>query len=370
MNNGYYQVGSQQFSNKLLALIEGTKTNTFPQWVFNNDIFDAVEWTIAPVKNIVTLYQERAQRLRDRHSRVVLLYSGGVDSQNVFDSFVSQGLVIDEIITLWPVQAADQYHGNPNDRSSENCISEWTYLIRPQLEYIKQNYPAIKITVLDSTVDIATANYSETDFFEFDHFHSVAGLSRWSMLIRTMQQIAEAHPNTVFITGTDKPKLRYKDQSLYVYFLDFMTYLKSTNSVNIEYFYWNPDSIDIMRKQCHLIFDFFRTNPHLQPLLVDSSDMLLQIVNTCIYPGYNPARFQVSKQQYVIFSEQQKWTENLTQFQTGNYQDRWNWQLNNLNQAVNDKYKQYKNGLFDGYFGAITPFYLIGKFDQKIISTV
>ena len=362
MNNGYYQVGPQKFSNKLLALIEGTKTNTFPRWIFNNDIFDAVDWTKEPEQGIELLYQSRARRLREKHDKVVLLYSGGVDSQTVFDSFVNQGLTVDEIITLWPVKAADEYHGKSTDRSPENCISEWTYLIKPQLEYIKKNYPTIKITVVDPTVNIANANYCETDFFEFDHFHSIVGLSRWSMLIRLMHQMAEHNPNTVFITGTDKPKLKIQDQHLYLYFLDFMTYLKSTESVNIEYFYWSPDSIDIMRKQCHLIFDFFQKNAYLRPLLTESSDILLQIIATCIYPNYDDRRFQAGKQKFVIFSEQQIWTRNLTQYQTSDYYNQWTGQLSNLNLAVDDKYKQYKNGLFDGYVGSVTPFYLIGKF--------
>jgi hypothetical protein len=49
MNNatrlGYYRVGDAVHLNKISALIDGTKRNIHPEWVFNNDVFDTVDWT-------------------------------------------------------------------------------------------------------------------------------------------------------------------------------------------------------------------------------------------------------------------------------------------------------------------------------------
>jgi hypothetical protein len=124
LKNGYYRVGNQVFSSKLLALMAGSQSNIHPEWIFNNKIFDAVDWTKEPALDIDSLYLNRASAIREKYDYVVLMYSGGADSHNVLETFLRNNLRIDEIVTTWSVEAAKKYVGDPTDRSAANYLAE------------------------------------------------------------------------------------------------------------------------------------------------------------------------------------------------------------------------------------------------------
>ena len=42
---GYYTVGQTRHYIKPQALIDATKTNQFPEWNFNRDVFDNYNWS-------------------------------------------------------------------------------------------------------------------------------------------------------------------------------------------------------------------------------------------------------------------------------------------------------------------------------------
>ena len=360
LKNGYYTVGSTIYSSKLKALMAATATNQWPQWTFNNDVFEKTPWTIEPSEDIAILYQQRAVALREQYDYVVLLYSAGVDSQTVFDSFVASGKPVDEIIVFWAVEAAEKYAGAINDFRPENCLAEWNYLIKPQLNYIRKTWPKIKITVIDSTGNIAKNNFLEEDFFAYENYYGIATLNRWPQAVQNMDKISEKHSNTVIICGVDKPQLKFQNNQLFIFFLDKSIVFKSTEKTNIEYFYWSPDATEILRKQGHLILNYFRNNPHLITALNTRDDNLLKIINYCIYPNYNPLRFQVNKQTYEIFNEQFNWVWSIDTYKDKYKIDRWKGQITDFNKVIDNKYKQHKNNLYNGYIGSVTPDYLIG----------
>ena len=136
--NGYYKVGNSIYSSKLEALMSASSSNQYPYWIFNNEVFDKTAWSIEPHEDINALYQQRALSLREKYDYIVLLYSAGVDSQTVFDSFVAIGQPVDEIVVFWAIGAAEKYGGPDTDYRPENCIAEWNHLIKPQLDYINK----------------------------------------------------------------------------------------------------------------------------------------------------------------------------------------------------------------------------------------
>ena len=91
-STGYYRVGQQIFLKKIPALIEGTKTNIHPEWVFHDQTFGLVNWEEEPKETLDDLYQQRAQQIRDRYDYVVLFYSGGSDSHNILNAFVKNNI--------------------------------------------------------------------------------------------------------------------------------------------------------------------------------------------------------------------------------------------------------------------------------------
>jgi len=367
-HNGYYAVGSESYASKMLALIAGTEKGIHPEWQFNQPVFDLVDWNHDPAESLVELYRQRAREIREKHDYVVLMFSGGIDSTTVLESFLDQDLKIDEIVTTWSVQAAEAYHGNITDRSPSNCIAEWVYCTKPALEKIHKQYPEIKITILDSTSDICNNIYQEEDFFQFDHFHNLPGMNRWSSVVQKIREIGHEHPNHCILLGLDKPHFRVHDKNLYFYFIDTNVFLKSSSGINIEYFFWSPRAIKILQKQCHSVLRHFNNNPHLIPMLDHRNDDLLAVINYCIYPTYDPNRFQANKQKYVIYNDQQAWAWKLSQYQDGSYVDRWSAEWRNFLAVIDPKYLRYKDNLFDGFVGFITQDYHIGTFDPKIVT--
>jgi hypothetical protein len=364
VKNGYFVANEQVYSSKLQALIAGSKTGEHPQWVFNNDIFDKVPWTIEPTESVDALYRQRAINIRSKANYVVLLYSAGVDSHTVFTSFVDTGKPVDEIVITWPVAAAEKFANGPEDKSTANTIAEWTYLIEPQLKFIKETWPSVKITVIDSTEGIVDNNYTEEDFFKFETFYSIGSLNRWPQALTELKQISAEHPGTVVVMGLDKPQLKLQNNKLYLFFLDKLIQIKSDECIDIEYFYWSPDATDLLRKQAHLVLNHFRHNPQLIPLLEKKDSVLLDIINRCIYPVYDPNRFQAKKQEYVIYNEQFYWLAKTTHDNKDQKVDRWVSDLTNFNLVIEDRYKQYKDNLFDGYVGFVSPFYFIGNIHE------
>lgn len=362
VRNGYYTVGTDVYTSKILALMTGSTQHVHPEWQFNQSVFDHVDWRREPAASLTELYRQRAREIREKHDYVVVMFSGGIDSTTVLESFLDQGLKIDEIVTTWSVQAAEAYHGDINDRSPENCISEWVYCTKPALNKIHKLHPDIKITVIDSTTDICNNVYREEDFFEFDHFHNLPSMNRWPALVHKLREIGNEHPNHCVLLGLDKPHFRVQGKELYLYFIDTNIFLKSSAGLNVEYFFWSPQAVEILQKQCHVIFRHFQNHPHLIPMLNHRDDNLLAVLNYCIYPSYDPMRFQAKKTTTQIYNDQQIWAWKLSQYQDGSYEDRWLSEWKNFLSAIDPKYTRYKYKLFHGLVGFITKDYYIGKF--------
>ena len=95
---GYYTVGDVEFDSKIKACIYAQTNNQDVVWHFNNEIFEKYSWHIEPEKSLDELYDLRARQLRESYDYIMLSFSGGSDSNQIAESFMRQGLLIDEII--------------------------------------------------------------------------------------------------------------------------------------------------------------------------------------------------------------------------------------------------------------------------------
>lgn len=363
--NGYYTVNADVYRSKLLACMAGTHYNVHPTWNFNQDVFDRVPWHIEPHETIQELYYKRARELREKYGYICIMYSGGIDSTCVIESFLDQGLHIDELVTTWSIEAAKKYHNTEDDRSAANTLAEWNFTIEPFLQKLAVSHPEIKITTIDSTSLIVESIYDETDFFDWDTYHNLPGMSRWAPLLRHFRQTLPQKPNPIILLGIDKPQLKLEQNNLYMYFLDIITFLRSSDEFNVEYFYWSPDAVDIVRKQCHLIFKFFDQNPQLRHLLHKRNSELLNIFNSCIYPSWKITMFQAEKFTTILYNNQQVWIFKTSQFQQPDYVDRWTSYWRNFLRSIDKKYLRYKNQLLDGLVGFPSKDYYIGTFTNQ-----
>ena len=94
-------------------LVEGIKTfSKFEAWqlskhdlskikfIFNEDKFNNIDTTIEPPEDIYELYRQRAMQLRNDYDYLVLIYSGGIDSHTILETFLENNIHLNEICTF------------------------------------------------------------------------------------------------------------------------------------------------------------------------------------------------------------------------------------------------------------------------------
>ena len=75
------------------------------------DVYDNHDWTVEPKGSWKDVLKEHAQELRDTYKYIRLWYSGGSDSQTVLNTFVENGIHLDEIgiVRMSPVNNFNAY---------------------------------------------------------------------------------------------------------------------------------------------------------------------------------------------------------------------------------------------------------------------
>lgn len=312
---GFYSVGTTLFDSKVAALIDGTKRDIHPKWHFHNDFFDHVDWSQEPIEDIYDLYRERALQLREKYDYLVLMYSGGSDSQTILDVCIKHGIRIDEILVVWAPSLDSTYTPDAADTSWDNVQSEWDFTIQPRLNYLSQHFPWIKITVHDWAKTATEIQLPDDFIADRNHNFTPFAQARWDLtLIPGLADRLSTDQKVGVIFGTDKPRICIKDGAYRFYFLDIVTSAAAAysasfvrNPINIELFYWSPDSWRILIKQAHLLMKFFDSHPAMQqfiewPVSFPAHRQFYETASRAIiYPGMNLRFFQAQKYQDLIF---------------------------------------------------------------------
>lgn len=376
---GYYEVGTQLFFSKIEALILASSTGQGVSWNFNRTLFDTINWSNPGPTDLTLQYQKRARQLREKYDYITLAYSGGSDSSTVLDAFLTSGIKPDEILVWWPLKGTENlYTPNPN-RAVSNWYSEWDLSLKPDLEWIAANHPDIKITFCDTT-----ANYSTkiSDYeFRVINSHSPGSFSRFDVHSLHELKKIELGIRATTIWGYDKPQFAFKDNKLYFYFIDKLTYrfMGGTGNESCEFFYWSPDAVDIIRSQIWKVYESLICHP-IRDKLLDciswdnkSRDTKLReyrntnkkmfdiFLRNIIYPRWNPEKYQTDKPQFHLdgVGDRDLWMWGRPEYK--NRLESWKSELANIKGAVNKKYYQLNSkDQFEGWIGFTSPFYEIG----------
>ena len=133
-----------------MALIEEKKTGYTIEWIFNDNVYGNIDWTIPIETPLIDLYKKRACQLREEYDYLILYYSGGADSTNVLHAFIDNNIFIDEIIMHFPEPVKKTI--NDRDISNENYFSEVEYAAVAHLKKYKNTIPTnTKIKIQDFT---------------------------------------------------------------------------------------------------------------------------------------------------------------------------------------------------------------------------
>jgi len=386
---GYYQVGDKTYYSKVQALMEGTRTDQFPTWNFNNEVYGQQNWLHDPELDLRELYRMRAQQLRERYDYIRIEASGGGDSTTAIFSFLLNGIHVDEVIFRYPKSGEANLPLDSKNFKCENTLSEYEFAMKPLLNWISTNYPAVKITIHDYSADMLVDEdrdeswvYSAKEFLQPGHVTKFPNY-------KTIEQLrtADAGKSICVLYGIDKPKMCIRDGKWYLYFMDFQANYANpdvgdfTNITN-EYFFWTPDLPEISIKQAHLVMNWFNQteNRHLQFLARWPNHSVAQrttyesLIKPLIYPDYDPKTFQVSKPGSNFYSEMDYWF--YKNFENHKLYQSWQAGIGFVERNIDPKFFNREFNKAVGFVGFLSPFYCIGnvklgnitapKFDVKI----
>jgi len=322
---GYYTVGANfKTYSKLEAIEEMARSNTHLEWNFNRAVFESYNWKQEPLVTLTDLYRQRAQQIRDSYDYVVIFYSGGADSWNILNTFISNNIKIDEIAHCWSLQGDNSYHSYFNEEIYQVAI--------PNTLRIQEQHPEINHRIIDITKivnDMYVDKSSQFDFiYQVNSLLSPNGLAR-SYLREKIKDYADmiyAGKRVAFVWGTEKPRLVIKDGKYVCQFVDIFdnTVSNRLQSQAIEQgyydelFYWSPEAVPMIIKQCHIVKKFLTTVDNSSPWLSHTVTpygktkraqrwLTNDGLHSLIYPGWDINTFTNGKNNQTVLGPRDQW---------------------------------------------------------------
>jgi hypothetical protein len=285
---GSWVVNGKNYANKLSAVIDAVKTGHWIHWDFNDRVFAQYNWTQEPVSSLSDLYGARARRLREQYDHIAVEFSGGADSWNLLYHFCRQNLPVDTVIHRY----SDHLAKNSIDKTSENQWAEGKFQAWPSFQRLQELNPKLTWHTWDITDPIQQGWTASSINFELhNNLHSGSILKIPGAIDHNPAGIPDL-PSSAMIYGLDKPVVEFRDGKFYLLFYDYQIILRSVLErqmlgVGMQdiLFYWDPENVDMLAKQGHVIMNWFCANPSMIPLMKDKPSYL-SIVNKLIYPEY------------------------------------------------------------------------------------
>lgn len=339
---GYYSVGDEIFDSKIRACILANNSDQEVKWNFNNDEFTKHRWQDEPEESLDELYDQRSRQLRDSYDYIIISYSAGADSHNIVESFLRQGLHIDEIIvnTMEKLNK-DTVSLDPQNKNAKNAAAEHYLQTVPRLKEISNRSPKIKITVLDlsdcllnSWLEVGDASWV---LDKREGLHPL-NVTRFNYLhFSDVRKNFDKDKKIALILGIEKPRtFIYSNNKFYIRFIDrasniitIENHVKDYTNATVEYFYWCPESLKILSKQAHVIKRWLEKNTQYQ--------------NLWYYENFTTEVYKLIHERMlrdILYTT-------------------WNHQWYQADKALKDWYSEFDNWFIDGFKG--TPQHHIWK---------
>lgn len=322
---GYYLVGWKKFYNKTLALIESKKTGYDINWIFNDDVYSSIDWSISIESSLLDIYRQRALQLREKYDYLMLYFSGGADSGTILRTFVENNIFIDEIVMQLPEPVRKTF--DPNDTSERNFYAEIEYSAIPYISELKNKInPKTKIRYQDfAKIGLET--------LEKDYWFESVPLCTNITISGIFRQLAQNNDPTILnltekkksvaqILGIDKPLVYFDGTDYYAYFIDTSTYHYvspvqfndtefSNSSYSTEFFYWTPDMPEIVVKQAQEVKKNCQTNNYARFMASEVFNKHISeyrsVLHPVIYPRDVTVGFQTEKPSSKMIRPMDDW---------------------------------------------------------------
>jgi hypothetical protein len=371
---GYYTCNGREFQSKVQCALYSTQVKHPMHWVFNSQEFESYQWDIDPPGSIDDYYDQRCKELREKYDYLVLSYSGGSDSHNILMSCYRQGIHIDEIVTNWIFAASKKFTINDiNVTDGWNQNAEYELNARDKLQWISTHMPRTKISLYDSSrqiIDHFTKAVDEEWVTNAVDALNPAPMQRYNVLnLKEIRSRLDHFKTIGLVIGVDKPRCIISYDSLYLLFNDKIAniipvanHLVEYTNVGIEYFYWSPDSREMLAKQAHTLLKFLKNNPQYQPAWanVEWNSRVTQekLLKNIIYTTWDNG-FQVTKPVQDWYSEYDYWF--AYQFNSAKPGKNWNRGIEFLKQTLDPSLILSTNKGIHGLVAYSSPMYFIGK---------
>lgn len=234
------------FSNKASAYIYSATDGQPVIWNFADSVWKSAANSLTEKDTSIPLsvwYANRAIQLREKYDYLILNYSGGMDSWNILYTFLKNNILLDEIHVKNSASIDERISKISLSTESTNLMSEWHYTTLPDLKWVSNNYPNIKITIQDffehSKINLSNA---ET-FAAAGHYVGAFELMRQTDGSPSVYSVGSKTIGEIW--GIDKPSFHIMpDMSIGVYFVDSTINVPHRNSVSLstqELFYYATD---------------------------------------------------------------------------------------------------------------------------------
>jgi len=326
---GYYTCNNVIFTSKIQACIYGTTHKIPVNWYFNDDVFGQYPWHIEPTASLDELYDRRAREIREKYDYVMLAFSGGGDSNNVLESFLRQGLLIDEVVTNVMEDCNSVTVFNPTVINNWNEAAEFKFQTVGRLEHIKNVSPTTKITVLDASSQVSNffAEQKDESWLNFTRERlNVSGLLRHNFIhFANVRKEFDKGKTIAMVLGIEKPRTRIDKHGVFTMFFGdqavniatVQEFVADYSNAFIENFYWHPTCADLIAKQVHIIKQFLEKTPALIPCWTPSISGDFQkmyrsvherVLRPLLYPSTWHANYwQANKSTLDWYSEIDNW---------------------------------------------------------------
>jgi len=371
---GVYRIGDLKFYSKLEAIEMHTKTGIHPHWDFNEAVYSSYDWTVEPIENILELYRQRAQQLRDQYDYIILMFSGGADSTNIFDTFLSNNIYIDEVASFHNYSVTNNYNSFFG--------AEVNQVVRPKIKLLKEKYPWIRHRIIDVgelELEYFSTEFSKNWLYELNSILCPSGVARESLAlkIKEWRDIIESGKKLCLIYGSDKPRVFHKNGQYVFTFADIIDNTCTVKSMSglqpytDELFYWTPDMPEICIKQAHIVKRYM-SQPNIEnaPFITTSPTGLayserngkkywldIHGIHTLVYPTWDISTFSVGKAGEILVTPRDSWLFELSNEHV--IKKHWTIGLEKLLKTLPDYWKNDLSNWTKGVKGCISRDYML-----------
>jgi len=387
---GYYLVNGIKTLSKFEAWQFSKGNFNDIQFIYNDELMSTYDWTQEPTEDIYELYASRATQLRNDYDYLVLLYSGGIDSHTILETFLQNNLRLDEICTLSNI-SVESTTGKFNQEVFNRAV--------PFVETLDLNSLGTKFRLVDIG-QLMVDQYSDEFHFENHHLYSNGVANNWTNVARS--HILKSHitdhvklsaqgKKVCYIWGFDKPVIGVIDNRYCLHFPSTSVDLNIREYINRislqekfgnfydEPFYITKDCPKISIKQAHLLVNAMKKISTTDTRLVGLDDLpntgpfvlhhrakyfrflTKKMVDSIIYPNAMLEMFKDDKVKgSVMLTPRDDW------FNKSNHTNQHRWSQNLDNLVKNNKnYYKFKNDKLIAPQHILSKPYFIAKAQQE-----